>query len=131
MAAKKRPAACLEEEQPAAACPKPPSAMGRNAAQECMNQLKRLEKGGRPFPLEKYRASSTQEKRVMASKLALDKNACWLAAEEKEWNSDVTTDRVLGGWLHKWEVADLNKMKWNPKDEAQQALLDTILAGNP
>ena len=52
--------------------------MGKNAAQEVMNTLKRLEKQGRPGPLAEYRKLKGHEaKRSFALKLSVDKEALW------------------------------------------------------
>ncbi len=53
-------------------------AMGKNAAQEAMSQLKRLEKSGRSFPIQHYKALSTSAKRDFAAKLEVDKEASFL-----------------------------------------------------
>ena len=62
------------------------TAMGQNRAQDTMNELKRMEKNGRPYPLMKYKQrKSWQAKREFASKLQLDKTASWLGVEEAEY----------------------------------------------
>ena len=58
-------------------------AMGHLKAQGTMDQLKRLAKQGRPFPLSAYKAlAGHAAKRVFAQKLELDSSASFLAAEE-------------------------------------------------
>ena len=52
--------------------------MGKNAAQETMNELKRRAKAGDDSMLKHYKGLGTAEKRVFALKLSVDKTAITL-----------------------------------------------------
>lgn len=93
-------------------------AKGQRAAQATMDALKRLEKAGRPYPMQAYRAlKGHQAKRSFAQRLELDPEASWLSIEEANFASSVENTSTKGGWSYLWDVARLNGVEWNPADE--------------
>ena len=108
------------------------TAMGQNRAQDTMNELKRMEKNGRPYTLMKYKqCKSWQAKREFASKLQLDKTASWLGVEEAEYLKENKTTKESAGWCYLWGVARLNNILYNCSDPEQMKFLKSLVAGCP
>eukprot|EP00974_Lingulodinium_polyedra_P025536 2470445-Lingulodinium_polyedra.AAC.1 len=94
------------------------TAMGQRNAQSVMDQLKRLEKGGRPYPLTAYKSmKGHQAKRQFAEKLFLDPAASFLSAEEINFQRSTEGTTTKAGWCYLWDVARLNGVEWNPNSE--------------
>ena len=122
----KRPAAAVEgvddDDVPA---------MGRNAAQDLKNKLKAMAKAGREYPLEHYEAlAGHKEKRLFASKFAVDKSCAWLEIEEKEFVAEKNEKASAGGWMHLWDVARLNGISYTG-DEKQMEFLLALVSSCP
>eukprot|EP00974_Lingulodinium_polyedra_P000093 8666-Lingulodinium_polyedra.AAC.1 len=88
--------------------------MGKNSAQQVTDMLKRLDRGGRPYPLVAYRAlKSHQEKRSFAAQLFVDREASFLEVQEKHWNESEETKEVKKGWMYGWDICKLNGVQWS------------------
>ena len=105
--------------------------MGKSCAQEAMNQLKRLEKGGRPYPLQHYKQlRSHGDKRDFVQKLMLDLSACFLEAQERHFAETVNENESKTGWCYLWDIARLNGISYAATPE-QDAFLAGLAEGCP
>ena len=121
-----------EKGKPASANPPASSsaAMGKLGAQKLMDDLKRQAKAGRDFPLQKYKSLKGHEaKRSFMSKWELDKEMCWLQAEESEWQQQHDEKVHKEDWCHLWDVARINGVGFNPSDNDQQTWLLGLVSG--
>lgn len=99
----------------------------KNPAQACMNQLKRLDACGRPFPLKHYKSLRTHaEKRVFASQLSLDKDASFLETLENEYIDEHDECEDRAGWCFLWDVARLNGISYLGTAAQDQFLLGLV-----
>ena len=104
--------------------------MGRNAAQNVMDCLKRLDKQGRPYPLQAYKnCKSWADKRKFAQQLMLDKSASFLSVEEDKEMTRRQETQKAAGWCYLWDVARLNGISFDPSNEKQMQMLKTFVAG--
>ena len=105
--------------------------MGQKGAQETMNQLKRLEASGRPYPLQAYKAcKGHQQKREFAQKPSIDKECSFLEIEEKQFMLENESQEKRGGWCYLWDVARPNGISYNGAVD-QVAFLKTLVKGCP
>ena len=105
------------------------SPMGRNAAQGVMDHLKKLEKKGRPGPLQAYKACKTwEDKRKFALQLMVDKECAFLSVEEKKETTKVDEVNKSSGWCYLWDVARINGMSFDPGNEKQMRMLKSLVS---
>ena len=85
--------------------------------------------GGATLPRSGDAAKGYQAKRQFAMALALDREGLFLKVKEKEALRHVRTKASTHGWLHIWEVADLEKYPYDPSNESSMALLTKFVEG--
>ena len=105
---------------------KPGEPLGQCGAQAVKDHLVRLEKQqGWSFPLEHWKSTkSYSAKREIAMKLALDRTGAFFKVLETQSLQTSHTKSLTTGWLHIWEVADVEKFPYRPDD---QGLMDQLL----
>eukprot|EP00974_Lingulodinium_polyedra_P029209 2814776-Lingulodinium_polyedra.AAC.1 len=109
-----------------------PAVMGHAGGQATMDQLKRLSKGGRPYPLAHYKSLRThQAKRSFAEKLSIDPEAAFLSTEEKHYCDSHQQCKTAKGLCYLWDVARLNGVKWDPTNEDIVKFCKMLVQGCP
>ena len=85
-----------------------------------------MAEAGRPFPLQDYLAQSGWvSKCSWCAKFTVDEECAWLSVQEEDAAKKSASASVASGYMYLWDVAKLNGMVWNAKDES---LMETLLA---
>ena len=113
----------------AATATQTPPAMGHRGAQSVMDSLKRLQKAGRPYPLQHYKElKGWGEKRKFAEALMVDRDASFLQVSEQKFLEQEKAQERAHGWCYLWDVARLNGMSYDPSNQSQQEFLKSLVA---
>eukprot|EP00974_Lingulodinium_polyedra_P063073 6086518-Lingulodinium_polyedra.AAC.1 len=92
----------------------------------------RLKKAGWAFPAEQWAATKGYSaKRAFAMRLAMDREGSWLKVIEQEVLQKESSKATASGWLHIWEIADLEKFPYMPDSENMMAKLMKFVANVP
>ena len=107
-------------------------ALGRNAAQAVTDSVKRFAKNGFDAPMEEWKKCKTWEaKREFALKLATDKTASFIHVTQTEALKSQTEVSDVTGWLHIWEIADVEKFPYRTSDPDMMAKLMRFVSDCP
>ena len=113
---------------------RPREPLGRNAAQAVTDNVKRFAKN-RMVGTRRWRSGRSarpgKQNEEFALKLATDKTASFIRVTQTESLKNQGQVSDVTGWLHIWEIADVDKFPYRPSDPDMMAKLMRFVSDCP